>query len=356
VSACGPCLARAWLLARLAGHLDRVRSQIDQLLLLGDRELVAATGGREAGAIERELASFDPTLARARAADADVELLCRCDRGYPRQLRSAPSAPAVLHVTGGLARFQALAAADPVAIVGARNASPYGLDVARALGRGLSFAGVTVISGMAFGIDSAAHAGALSVDGRTIAVLPGPADRPYPASKRRLHSRMLRSGAVLSELPSDTAIRRWMFPARNRIIAGIAAMTVVVEAGERSGALLTAAFARELARPVGAVPGRITSPGAFGPHELLASGARIVRGPEDVLEVLGVAPGATIDSRPPLLPELRRLLSAIASGRDTTGALVHAGLAPEHGLAALASLELAGYVRREPGGRFAVLP
>jgi DNA processing protein len=147
-----------------------------------------------------------------------------------------------------------------------------------------------------------------------------------------------------------------MFPARNRIIAGIAATTVVVEAGERSGALLTAAFARELGRPVGAVPGRITSPGASGPHELIASGARIVRGPEDVLEVLGIGAGAPIDSRPPLEPELRRLLSAIASGRDTTGALVHAGLAPEHGLAALASLELAGYVRREPGGRFAVLP
>ena len=357
MSACDRCLTRAWLLGRLSGHLDAVRSKIDALLLLDDRELIAAVGGHRRTALERELARFDPLGARSRAKDAGVELMCCCDRTYPRRLAAVPSAPAVLHVAGELEQFETLVTTDPVAIVGARKASPYGLDVARALGRGLAFAGLTVISGMALGVDCAAHAGALSVDGPTIAVLPGPANRPYPAGKRGLYLRMRKSGAVLSELPPGAPVRRWVFHARNRIIAGLAAMTVVVEAGERSGALLTAAFARELGRPVGAVPGRITSPQAFGPNELLARGAQIVRGPEDVLDALGVgARASVVDPRPELEPELRRLLSAIAVGRDTAGALVRAGFAPEQGLAALASLELAGYVRREPGGRFAVLP
>ena len=357
MSACEDCLARAWLIGRLAGHLDNVRAGIDQLLLLDQHELIAAVGGKRRATIEKELAEFDPHRARARATAAGIDLVCRCDGDYPKRLAAAPGCPAVLHVAGELERFAALASADPVAIVGARKASPYGMDVARALGRALACAGLTVISGMAMGIDSAAHASALSVDGQTIAVLPGGADRPYPSTKRALYRRLVTGGAAVSEMPPGTPVRKWMFPARNRIIAGLAAMTVVVEASERSGALLTAAFASGLDRPVGAVPGRITSPGAAGPHELLAQGAQIVRGPEDVLEAIGAdADSTAFDPRPKLQPELRRLLSAIASGRDTAGALVQAGLAPERGLAALASLELAGYVRREPGGRYAVLP
>jgi DNA processing protein len=341
----------------LAGHLDNVRAAIDELLLLEEHELIVAVGGRRRGTLEQALGRFDPSQSRALAGDAGVELVCPCDPAYPERLAAVPGRPSVLHVAGDLERFEVLAAADPVAIVGARNASPYGLDVARALGRGLACAGITVISGMAMGVDSAAHAGALSIDGQTIAVLPGPADRPYPSTKRALYSRLRASGAAVSELPPATPVRRWMFRARNRVIAGLAAMTVVVEAGERSGALLTAAYARDLERPVGAVPGRITSPAAAGPHELLARGAQIVRGPEDVLEAIGAgALPAELDPRPKLEPELRRLLSAIASGRDSAGALAQAGLAPEHGLAALASLELAGYVRRAPGGRFVVLP
>jgi DNA processing protein len=357
VSACADCLARAWLIGRLAGHLDNVSARIDQLLLLGEHELIAAVGGKRTATIERELAEFDPHGARARASAVGIELVCRCDGAYPQRLGESPSCPAVLHVAGDLGRLEAIAAADPVAIVGARKASAYGLDVARALGRGLACAGVTVISGMAMGIDSAAHAGALSVDRQTMAVLPGPADHPYPSAKRGLYKRLVAGGAALSEMPPGAPVRRWMFPARNRIIAALAAMTVVVEAGERSGALLTAAFAHQLDRPVGAVPGRVTSPGSVGAHELLAQGAQIIRGPADVLEAIGADAGKTaLDPRPKLEPELRRLLSAIASGRDTAGALAQAGLAPERGLAALASLELAGYVRREAGGRYAVLP
>jgi DNA processing protein len=135
-------------------------------------------------------------------------------------------------------------------------------------------------------------------------------------------------------------------------------MTVIVEAGERSGALLTAGVARSLGRAVGAVPGKVTSPLSSGPNALLAAGAHVVRGPEDVLDTL-FGPGTcsvSVEKREDLAPELSRLLTAIAEGHDTPAALASAGVAPEQGLAALAALELAGYVRRQAGGRFSVVP
>jgi DNA processing protein len=148
-----------------------------------------------------------------------------------------------------------------------------------------------------------------------------------------------------------------MFLARNRIIAALAAMTVVVEAGEYSGALVTARLARELERPVGAVPGRVTAPQAAGPNGLLAAGARVVRGPQDVLDHLfgaGVRRAADARPRPPV--ELRALLAAVADGHDTIAALTRVGFEPERGLTGLAALELGGYLRRAPGGRFTVAP
>lgn len=358
--ACERCLAHSWLLARLAGHLELARGRIELVLGLGDEDLIAALGGRQRGAIRAELAGFDSEQARRRAASAELQLICRCDPAYPWRLASSPSPPAVLHVAGGLERFLALVSGEPVAIVGARRASAYGLEMAAALGHGLASAGLTVLSGMALGIDAAAHTGVLAAGGPTVAVLPGGADRPYPAGKRVLHRRIKATGAVVSELPPGTVPRRWCFPARNRIIAALSAMTVVVEASERSGALLTAAFADGIGRPIGAIPGRVTSPLATGPHRLLAAGARLVSGPQDVLdELLGAGGRAARSknvSRPDLDPDCRRVLAAIATGDETPTALARAGLAPEQGLAALAALELAGYLRRESGGRFTVLP
>jgi DNA processing protein len=356
--ACDRCLARPWLLVRLAGHLEPVRARIALVLGLADEDLIAAVGGDDEGAVRRELARFDAGRARERAARGGIEMICRCDPAYPSRLRALDSPPAVLHVAGGLERLLGLVSEEPVAIVGARRASPYGIEVARSLGRGLGCAGIAVLSGMALGIDSAAHAGALAAGAPTVAVLPGGADRAYPATKRALHRQIRAAGSAVSELPPGSEVWRWTFPARNRIVAALAAMTIVVEAGERSGALLTARFARSLGRPVGAVPGRVTAPLCRGPNALLAAGAYVVRGPQDVLDQLfgaGVrlAPG---DEKPELAPELRVLLAAIAEGRDTTGALERAGVPAEHGLAALASLELAGYVRREAGGRFSVVP
>jgi DNA processing protein len=356
--ACDGCLRRTWLLGRMAGHLDHARARIAAVLELGDEHLIAALGGEHRGDLARERGEIDPGRLRDHCLVAGLELICRCDRAYPVQLHDLAAPPAVLHVAGGLDRFLTLVARDPVAIVGARDASPYGTGVGRSLGSALARAGVTVLSGMAHGIDSAAHVGALDADAPTIAVLPGPADRPYPPSRRALYRRVSATGAAVSELPPGTPVRRWMFPARNRVIAGLSAMTVVVEAGERSGSLVTAGFAHRLGRQVGAVPGQITRPQAAGSNALLANGAAVVRGPQDVLDALfGVGVRAAADDdRPELTEELALLLAGLADGHGTSTALIRAGYEPEEGLAALASLELAGYVRREVGGRFAVIP
>jgi DNA processing protein len=355
--ACERCLARSWLIDRLSAHLDRVGANLKAVLALPDEELIEAVAGRSQAQVGAELQRLDLERLRASSAAAGIELICRCDPGYPPRLLSLAAPPAVLHVLGGLDRALDLLAGEPVALVGARSASGYGLEVARSLGRGLAAAGITVISGMALGIDSAAHAGALAARGPTVAVLPAGPDRPYPASRRSLYGRIAAAGAVLAELPAGASVRRWSPPARNRIIAALAAMTVVVEAAERSGALLTAAAARELGRPLGAVPGRVTSPLAKGPNGLIRAGAIVVEHAQDVLDELfgqGVVRSAE-PVRPPLTPELERLLGAIGEGNDNLAALARAGFAADRVLAGLSALELMGYVRREPGGRFSVV-
>jgi DNA processing protein len=354
--ACDRCLRRSWMLSRLAGHLDRVRARALELLALDDDQLLEALAGPRQDEIAAELEDLDPAAERARAAALGLTAICRCHRDYPSRLRDLQAPPAVVYLAGEPARALALLASEPVAIVGTRRPTAYGLQMARALGHGLAAAGIPVLSGMALGVDGAAHAGALEVGGPTIAVLPAGPQRPYPASHRALHRRILAAGAALSELPPDAPVRRFSFPARNRLIAALAAITVVVEAGPRSGALLTAALARDCGRAVGALPGRVGTPQAEGTLALLVDGAHLVRGAQDVLDLL-FGPGARRAvpcARPPLAPELERLLGAIAGGHDTPGALARAGFDPQRGLAALARLELEGHLARGPGGRFTV--
>lgn len=357
MSACDRCLARSWLLARLGGHLERVRSRIELVLSLGEQDLISAVAGSQRHCLQEEFAHLDIETERTRLDGSGLESICRCEPSYPNRLRALRSPPAVLHVAGGLDRMTSLLEADPVAVVGARRASGYGIEVARSLARGLGAAGITVVSGMALGVDCAAHAGALEGGGTTVAVLPGSADHCYPASKRPLRDRLLERGAVVSELPPGASVWRWGFPARNRIIAGLAAMTVVVEGRPRSGALLTAAFAQAIDRPVGAVPGRVTTPQAAAPNGLLARGAHVVRGPQDVLDRLfGEGVRSTSEPGEGLDPELALLLDAVASGHDTMAALERAGFTSASSLAGLAQLELGGYLRRSPGGRFEIVP
>jgi DNA processing protein len=302
--ACAPCLRRARLLALVAGGIEvahRQRRPIREVLALPDETLMAAVSrDDDLEALRAQLAasSTDELLAAAQAAGLGV--LCRHRADYPARLADDPSSPAALFVAGGedpRARLTQLVggglgepAPPAVAIVGTRRASAEGLEIARSLGRGLAAAGVTVVSGMALGVDSAAHAGALDVGGPTVAVLAGGADVPYPASKRRLYADILAAGGVaVSELPPGFRAFKWNFPARNRIIAALAPVTIVVEAAERSGSLITAELALDLGRDVGAVPGPVLSWRSRGTNALLRDGATLIRNAHDALDlVLGV--------------------------------------------------------------------
>jgi DNA processing protein len=360
---CDGCLRRSWLILRLAGHIEiawSARRGSAALLSLPDAQLIAALAGDRRSAIVAEYERFRATELRRRCAASGVAALCRCDPRYPTVLADLGDAPAVLYVRGDLARLERALASDRVAIVGARRASEYGLQQARGLGRGLAAAGLAVVSGMALGVDAAAHAGALEVDGLTLAVLACGPDRAYPSSKRHLHARIAATGVVVAELPPGAPPRRWCFPARNRIIAALSQATVVVEAGERSGSLITAGQAADLGREVAAVPGLVTAPLAAGTNALIADGARLVRGPHDVLELLfGAAapslPGPRAGDRTAgLEPDLRALLGRVGGGCDTVAALAGPGVPLDAVLAGLAQLELRGLVRRGVGGRYTV--
>lgn len=367
-TSCASCLRRSWLVARLAGHIELVwsaRRGSAALLGLDDAALLDALAGDRRDGIADEYERFEAMAARRRCTASGVAALCRCDERYPAALHDLGDAPAVLYVRGALDRLERLLASECVAVVGARRASPYGLEQARGLGRGLAAAGLTVVSGMALGVDSAAHVGALEAGGATLAVLACGPERPYPASKRRLHERIVATGAVVAELPPGTPPRRWCFPARNRIIAALARATVVVEASERSGSLITAGQAADVGREVAAIPGLVTSPLAAGTNALLADGARLVRGPQDVLElVFGVGvpvgagtdraavPGGGIRRDAGLPSDLRALLDRIGTGCDTVAALTAGEANVDAALAGLAQLELRGLVRRGAGGRY----
>jgi DNA processing protein len=355
---CAACLRRAWLVARLAGHIERAwqsRRALPAVLSLPDDELIAALAGNQRSRIEEEHEQFCAQRAVRWCTSSKVTPICRCDPRYPGGLDELPDAPAVLHVLGDVSRLGWLADGDAVAIVGARRASPYGIAQAGAIARGLASARIPVVSGMALGVDSAAHAGALEAGGATVAVLAGGPERAYPASKRRLHERIAADGLVVSEMPPGTAARRWCFPARNRLIAALARVTVVVEAGTRSGSLITASLASDLGRDVAAVPGPVSAPLSAGTNELIVDGARLVRGPRDVLELLyGAAAPEVVEAPAGDLPDdLQALLERVGGGCDTVGALAAEGLGVDAVLAGLAQLELRGRVRRTPGGRYA---
>ncbi len=294
--ACPDCLRRAWLLAHLAPYIEKLvactpgRRALD-LLPLGSEELAGAAAPRVAAQILARVESLPECRLRADLAAAQCWAVCRHDDRYPAGLRVAPGAPWALIGRGDPARLDRLDPSACVAVVGARRATAYGRDLARELGHDLAREGVVVISGLAFGIDACAHRGALEA-GKTVAVLGCGPDVAYPASHRALWRRICEEGLVLSELPPGTGAWRWTFPARNRIVAGLCAMTVVVEGAQRSGSLITANLAADLGRELGAVPGPVHSRASAGTNDLLAGGACLVRGASDVLEVLATTPGA----------------------------------------------------------------
>jgi DNA processing protein len=359
VAACDVCLRRTDLIAAVAGSIDIAwrerRGRTARVLALPDEGLLGLDPSSAA-----RYECFDAGRARRRIADAGLVAVCRCEPEYPTRLRDLPDPPAVLHVAGSLV---AVPTGEAVAIVGARRATPYGLEVSRSLGRALTAVGLPVVSGMALGVDSAAHVGALEAPGPPpaapappLAVLAGGAETAYPARMRALHRRLIATGAVVSEMPPGFTGHRWCFPARNRIIAALSTVTIVVEAATRSGSLITADLATDLGRVVAAVPGPVTSRASAGANELLHAGAAVIRGPRDVLDlVFGSDAPALVNLEPPLPPldpVQRRLLEAIERGRGTLAEL--ATTMEEAGAAsrALSQLELLGLIRRGFGGRY----
>lgn len=357
---CDSCLRRAFLIARLApriaGLLDRPRARVAGLLALSEANLLEAVAGPHSDRLLEELDGLDLGEQRERLADRGVAALCCHSQAYPPLLLELGDPPAVLFAVGRLETLEALRHEPEVAIVGTRNPSPYGREVAYSLGRGLGAAGVPVVSGLALGIDATAHRGCLTGGGVPVAVLACGPDVVYPRRHRRLHERVQESGVVLSELPPGTQPFRWSFPARNRIMAGLARMTVVVEAADPSGSLITTDFARDLGRSVAAVPGRVTSRVSRGTNGLLRDGAVPITGAEDVLDELF---GAGMRPLPPQEtarrdlddPRLARVLEA-AERMGSVGAIAAAtNLDSGETRAALGRLEAEGWlVRRDLGG------
>lgn len=362
--ACDACLRHAWLVGRLASHLEIARHErrrLREILALDDHALLEALAGDRREELTAWREALAPEDLRSAVVQAELEALCRHSPRYPHRLLDLDDPPAALFVAGGVERLIALAGGDleegprAVAVVGTRQASPDGLEVGRALGRGLAATGITVVSGMALGIDSAAHAGALERSGPTLAVLAGGADVPYPRRMATLHRQLMARHCVVSELPPGFRAFRWCFPARNRIIAALSHMTVVVEAAERSGSLITAEMAADLGRAVGAVPGPVTDARSRGANALLHDGALVVRDARDVLDaVVGVGRGPAGPA--PVSAGLRAVLEAVEHGRDTLAALAGGPGGAPAALAALTELELLGRVRRAPGGRYVAVP
>jgi DNA processing protein len=243
-----------------------------------------------------------------------------------------------------------------VALVGSRAASPYGLQVAERLAADLARAGVTVVSGLARGVDSAAHRGALGAKGVTVAVLGSGVDVIYPPEHAPLARDIAKTGAVVSELVPGTAPLPLFFPRRNRIISGLSRAVVVIEASEKSGSLITARAALEQGRDVLAVPGNVLSGRNRGAHALLRDGARIVESADDILEELGMrAGGKAADAAARAIgPNLDPVLECLVPGEgcDLDGIAARTGLDSPRLLPRLFELELQGLVRREGGGRF----
>ncbi len=299
----------------------------------------------------------DAAEALARAARQAIAPIAWSEAAYPLALATIADPPPVLWTRG---HVNALSAAA-VAIVGSRAASPYALSVAEQLAHDLAARGLVVVSGLARGVDSAAHRGALAAGGVTVAVLGSGVDVMYPPEHAALAAEIDRRGAVISELVPGTAPAQFFFPLRNRIISGLSRAVVVIEAGEKSGSLITARLALEQGRDVLAVPGNVLSGRNRGAHGLLRDGAKIVESADDILEELGMCPHG--DSRG-LTPSrgiagsdpaaADPVLASLTPGEpsDLDAIAERTGLSTARLLPRLFELELQGAVARVGGGRF----
>ncbi|MBL8472022.1 MAG: DNA-processing protein DprA [Rhodocyclaceae bacterium] len=332
------------LLARfgLPEQIFRARPA-DLAATIGEQRALALCAGRDAAAESEALAW---------AEQAGNAIITLADARYPPRLLETPDPPVLLYAKGR----SELLAAPALAIVGARNATQQGCQDAAAFARAFAAGGLTVVSGLAQGVDAAAHGGALEAPASTVAVIGTGADRIYPPANAALARRIAEGGCIISELPLGTPARKENFPRRNRIIAGLALGVLVVEAAKTSGALITAKQAGEYGREVFALPGSIHSPLSKGCHALIRQGAKLVESARDVLEELRLPPPATppADAAPdaPVASADDSLLAALGHGPVGMDELAgRSGLPAAQLLARLTELEMAGLVEQLPGGR-----
>jgi DNA processing protein len=344
----GPATCRKLLAA--FGMPDAILSaHREQLLRVVPSALADALRAPMSGALEALIARTSTWM-----RDAGNHYITLADARYPKALLETVDPPTVLYVKGRVELFDA----SLLAIVGSRNATTQGAIDARRFAEALARAGHVIVSGLALGIDAAAHEGALAAgsDGAsTIAVIGTGADIVYPASHRTLAHRIAEAGAIVSELPVGTAASAHQFPRRNRIIAGLSRGVLVMEAAARSGSLITARLASESGRDVFAVPGSIHSPLSKGCHQLIRQGAKLVDSVDDILEELksSFAPSPHPQEATRSPPDDDPLATALGFDPVTTDELVErSGLNPAQLSALLLDLELAGRVERLPGGRF----
>jgi len=299
----------------------------------------------------RHNTDLDRVAAFLDCGDKQMSLLFYTDEGYPEQLKNIYDPPPVLYTRGDRNSLREVA----VALVGSRRATPYGLSVAENLARELAAAGVGVVSGMARGIDTAAHRGALKGGGKTVAVLGCGLDVAYPRENAGLAKEIASNGAVISEFPPGSQPEAWHFPVRNRIISGLSKIVVVVEATEKSGALITANVALEQGRDVMAVPGQITAPNSRGANNLIKQGAAVVLGTGDITAELGMGvlfTPQTVDNAGRLqMNDDETLLSRFIEYEPVAVEMLvqKTGLPAGRVLTALMYLEMKGLVRQMPG-------
>ena len=300
--------------------------------------------------------SLEPQRVMQKLKDDGISVLYVDEPMYPHILKEIYDPPKILYVKGDPRILQQ----TMVAIVGARKASPYGLAVAEKIAGELADAGLCVISGMARGIDTAAHRGALGVSAPTAAVLGCGVDVVYPPENRRLMAAIIENGAVISEFPPGTQPVAGNFPQRNRLISGLARGVLIIEAAERSGSLITADFALEQGRDVFALPGQVTNPLNKGAHRLIKQGARLVEDARDILEEFGLVSDISNgeneklrDQEINLTANEKRVYNVVSDEPVSSEVIIaNAGLEPSEVLALLLVMEMKGIVRLLPGERY----
>jgi len=325
-----------------------------------ERDLQAAGLSRAAlSALRENVLTYHPAEEIEKAQRHNVRIVPLGDPDYPAPLRNLHDAPPALYVKGSWLPRDAVG----LAVVGARRASVYGLMQAERLAGDLARAGFTIISGLARGIDSSAHRAALKTGGRTIAVLGNGLAGVYPSEHAGLAERVVEGGALMAELPMDTAPSARGFPARNRLIAGLSLGVLVVEASRRSGALITARLAAETGREVFAVPGDVGRPQTRGTHALIRDGAKLVENIEDIIEELGplAAPVSTGDNRADLsdarvltLNKRERAVYDVLTGspKDIDRITRESGLPPANVAGTLTVLEMKRLAVQRPGKQY----